>query len=130
MRFVGIGKVTNAWALLWAIIGSIILIVTADEVPDIVLNSTALMFIISIDDDLVTDRDYQFATQILKKRKANVDKLWNYPDEMDSNRDFLATLEGFSNCIKRIVKFICIPLMAINMIYIPLCKNTTDFDQN
>lgn len=57
MRFVGFGKCANAWALFGTVIGSMVLIVTADEVPDIVLNSTALMFIITIDDNLVTQRD-------------------------------------------------------------------------
>lgn len=57
MKFVGFGKFANAWALYFTVIGSMILIVTADEVPDIVLNSTALMFIITIDDNLVTQRD-------------------------------------------------------------------------
>lgn len=77
LKRVGIGKMMNAWALIWTMFGSLVLLVTAEEVPDIVLNSAALMFIINIDDDLVTEKDYQYTAEILKKRKKHIDYLWN-----------------------------------------------------
>jgi len=66
--FQAIGKFTNTLALFFALWGSGVLLSVASSSVDIILNSLAVLFIIKIDNEIVSEQDYLNAVIVMKNR--------------------------------------------------------------
>uniref|UniRef100_A0A6U1MUI2 Uncharacterized protein n=1 Tax=Fibrocapsa japonica TaxID=94617 RepID=A0A6U1MUI2_9STRA len=67
------GMFVNIWTVFLTSVGSVVLIYNQEDVINIVLNALALAFVIALDDELVTERDYKEVVQIVEKWSKNQD---------------------------------------------------------
>ena len=58
-NYIAVGVMANAFAVVWAAIGTVILTYISDTPLEIILNSVALFFLVDLDDALVDRYDYQ-----------------------------------------------------------------------
>lgn len=116
-----IGKLCNTVALFESIWGSIILLVVADNTVDIILNSLAVLFVITIDNDIVSEQDTKNAAIIMKNRLIFRNDAYHYKKEY-------STFKGYHNLIKtmvyyiRLVGFLIVVAGLLSFIYVPICK--------